>query len=308
MHSSFVYYCNNIIKIGLGVLIVTSFSCSHRMASTIDVSPKNFKIQIPFIINESGIIINTYWGSLKKHYVLCLDNNSPSWIKRSVVHYDQSFVKSRNLGFKTSTADGSHIQGEVGICDSVFFENIAFRNIPFYVMPDNSKDNKTDDGVLGIDAMSKGIWKIDFKKEKLTFASDIDSFQEVKQSEIFPATFNKGSVMVDVNFGNHNKKAMAIDLGYNGYMLVPMNELKSIISSDRIFTTEGKFTTPAGESNVNNLSAIDTVEINQNWFFAFVSSNDLVKERLIGLKFFRRFEYVIFDFVNKLIYIPKKVW
>jgi hypothetical protein len=128
------------------------------------MSPQNFKVQTPFMLSGRGIIINTYWGNEKRHHVLCLDNHSPSWIKSSQIVYDKSFLKSRDLSFKTSTADGTPIRGDVGICDSLTFENIIFRKIPFYIMPNNPEDNKNDDGVFGGDLMSKGIWKIDFKK------------------------------------------------------------------------------------------------------------------------------------------------
>jgi len=285
-----------------------AFACSKQMTSAISVSPKHFKVQTPFMLDGRGIIINTYWGSEKKHYVLCLDNYSPSWIKSSVIQYNQSFIKSRDVSFKTSTADGLPIQGDVGICDTLSFENIIFRNVPFYVMPYNPNDNKNDDGVLGIEVMSKGIWKFDFRNNVLSFASDIDSFKEINQSEIFPATFNEQSIAVEVNFGNDNVKRMPVDLEFNGDLLMPLNEFKSISKSSQTFANVGRFKTPTQQTLVNTLSVFDTVNIGHNFFGTFVSSNETVKERLIGLAFFRRFDYVIFDFINKRIYIPKKVW
>lgn len=303
-----VYSCNSISRITLGILIATVFSCKHQMTPTIGISPMHFKVRTPFIVDGSGIIINTYWGKEKKHHVLCLDNHSPSWIKSSLVQYNQSFIKSEDLGFKTSTADGSSIQGDIGVCDSVFFENIVFKNVPFYIMPDSSKGNRTNDGVLGIDAMSKGVWKIDFKKEELTFASSIDSFIEIRQSEIFPATFNEQSITVDVDLGDNNIKVMAIDMGYNGCLLVPPHDIKKVYSPNRIFLTPSKFSTPSSQNIVNSWSVVDTVKINNNWFFTIISTAEIVKERLIGQAFFKKFDYVIIDFINKRIYIPKKVW
>ncbi|MDQ2720567.1 MAG: retropepsin-like domain-containing protein [Bacteroidota bacterium] len=302
------YLHSNISRITLIVLLSVAFKCTNHKSLSIDVSPKHFKVQIPFMLSGRGIIINTYWGNKKKHHVLCLDNHSPSWIKSSVIQYDHPFVKSGSLSFKTFTADGSPIQGDVGICDSLSFETILFRNIPFYVMPDHPKDNKNDDGIFGSDVMSKGIWKIDFKKSELTFASSIDSFKEISQVEAFPATFNEQSISVSVDFGNNNVKTMDIDLGYNGYMLMPLKEFNNIRSSTKALMRLGRFDTPAGENIVNDVSILDTVSINHNWFFTPVSSNERAKERLIGLDFFRRFDYVIFDFINKQVYIPKKVW
>jgi predicted aspartyl protease len=278
------------------------------MTSVIDISPKHFKVRIPFMLDGRGIIINTYWGSEKKHHVLCLDNYSPSWIKSSLIQYGRSFTKSSRFGFKTSTADGSPIQGDVGICDSLSFENIVFRNIPFYIIRNNSENNKTDDGVFGMDVMSKGIWKIDFKNSELTFASSIDSFSEINQTEVFPATFGWQSITVNVDFGNSNVKTMAIDLGFNGGMFMPLRDFNNIGSSHKTLIDLRRFNTPAGENIVNSVSIFDTVNINHDWFITIVSSNERVKERLIGLQFFRRFDYTIFDFINKRIYIPKKVW
>ncbi len=308
MFSFLIYLYNHINRIILGILIYITLGCNNQMNSTISISPLNFKVQTPFMLSGRGIIVNTYWGSEKRHHVLCLDNYSPSWIKSSEIKYDKSFIKSKNLSFKTSTADGTQIQGNVGICDSLTFENIVFGKIPFYIMPNNPKDNKNDDGVFGGDLMSKGIWKIDFKNDELTFASNIDSFKEISQTEVLPALFDRESITIDVSFENNVIKTMAIDLGYNGDLLMPLKEFNKISSQNKTFTTPAQFKTPVSDTIINSLSIFDTININHNWFFTIVSSNETVKERLIGLQFFRRFNFVIFDFINKQIYIPKKVW
>lgn len=274
----------------------------------VSVSRKNFKVQVPFILDARGIIINTYWGSGKTHYVLCLDNYSPSWIKSSVIKYNKSFSKSPGIGFKTFAADGSPIKGDIGICDSLSFENITFKKVPFYVMPNNYKDIKNDDGVFGGDLMSTGVWKIDFRKEELTFASTIDSLKGINQSEVFPATFDQGSIKIDVRFGGNAVKTMAVDLGYNGDLLVPLSEFNRVSVQNKTFLSPAMFNTPASGNFVNSLSFIDTVNINHIWLSAIVSSNEKVQERLIGLNFFRKFDFVIFDFKNKQLYLPKKIW
>jgi hypothetical protein len=296
------------MKVLLIIILSLVFGCNNRLASKVDVSPKHFKVQTPFILDRRGVILNTYWGKSREHHVLCLDNYSPSWIKTSAVQYDQSFTKSKDLRFKTLTADGSPVQGEVAVCDSLFFEHIVFSQVPFYVMPDNGGADKTSDGVLGLDAMAKGIWKIDFKKEELTFVSDLDSLTNLNETEIFPANFTGQSIEVNVDFGERIVKTMAIDLGYNGDLLLPLAEFQRIGKSSKVFNQLSKFSTPASRSLVNQYAILDTVNINHNWFATIISSRETVKERLIGLLFFRRFSYVIFDFVNNRVYIPKKVW
>ena len=67
------------------------------------------------------------------------------------------------------------VKGEIGICDTLRFEGVTFTDVPFYVMPENAKDNANDDGVFGSELLAKGILKIDFSKSELTFASTPDS-------------------------------------------------------------------------------------------------------------------------------------
>jgi len=308
MHSLLLHPYNNIKRAILYASILLLLGCRNQINPHIAILPKHFKVETTFMLDGRGIIINTYWGSEKKHHVLFLDNYSPSWIKSSLVRYNQSFIKSNDLSFKTSTADGLPIRGDIGICDSLSFQNIVFTNVPFYIIPDSTNDNKNDDGVLGIEPMSKGIWKIDFKNKQLTFASDIDSFKEINQSELFPASFDQQGIAVKVDFGNGKAKTMYIDLGYNGEMLMPLNEFENISKSGKIFDLPNRFITPAHQNFVNTLSFFDTVNINHNFFNSFVSTNEKVNERLIGLSFFIRFDYVIFDFINKQVYIRKKIW
>ncbi len=87
MISSFIYLYSRIKKIIPGVLLIITFGCSNQINSATAVTPKKFKVQVPFIRSARGIIINTYWGAGKKHHVLCLDNYSPPWIKSSVIQY-----------------------------------------------------------------------------------------------------------------------------------------------------------------------------------------------------------------------------
>ena len=289
---------------------LTSFlpGCASQQKQQPAVFPKNFKVRVPFIVNGRGIIVNTYWGTKRKHHVLCIDNHSPSWIKRPLVQYDQSFIRSEDQTFKTASADGTAIKGEIGICDTLRFEGVTFTDVPFYVIPENAKENTSDDGVFGIELLKKGILKIDFGKSELTFASAPDSIENIYDAEIFPATFTNEKIAVDVSFGNKVLKKMAVDLGFNGDFLLPAGEFKDISEHKKTFIQTKQFTTPASFNIVNSTSVFDTVKIDHSWFIALISSSHTVTERLIGLQFFKRFDYVIFDFINRRIYLPKKIW
>lgn len=282
--------------------------CGHQLASGVDVSPRHFKVQTPFILDKRGVIINTYWGRGREHHVLCLDNNSPSWVRASVVHYTHSLTKSTDVRFKTLTADGSPIEGEVALCDSLFFGEVTLGRVPFYVMPEQDSAATISDGVLGLDAMEKGIWKIDFKKEELTFVSELDSLTGLGETEIFPASFTGHAIEVEVDFGEGIVEKLAVDLGYNRDLLLPMVGFQKISRGRGVFSQPGTFSTPGSHATITQHAIIDTVNIGHDWYASLVSSHETVTERLLGLSFFRRFSYVIFDFVGKRIYVPKKVW
>ncbi|MBY0480760.1 MAG: hypothetical protein K2Q21_05340 [Chitinophagaceae bacterium] len=89
-------------------------------------------------------------------------------------------------------------------------------------------------------------------------------------------------------------------------MLLPLNDFNKIRESKKVFASTSQLSTPASSEIIDRLMLLDTVNINHDRFSVVVSSSESIKERLIGLLFFRRFDYVIFDFINKQIYIPKK--
>ena len=260
------------------------------------------------MLDKRGIIINTYWGEQKTHHVLFLDNLSPSWIDTSVSNHENSLVKSSILKFKTLTADGTRVRGDVAYCDSLLFEGVQFKSVPFYVMPNNFGHLNTDDGVFGGDLMSTGIWEIDFRRRILIFTSELDSLQDMANSEILPTVFNKDYIKIEVELGKGVVKTAAVDLGYHGDIILPMEDYLAIRTSNKKFSRPSKFTTPASESVVNDLFFFDTVKLNNNWFHVMISSNEKVKERLIGVEFFDRFDFVVIDFKHRKIHISKKVW
>jgi hypothetical protein len=71
----FVSIFNHFNSIIGAILLSMILGCSRQTNSNINISPQNFKVQVPFMLDH-GIIINTYWGSEKGIYVLCLDNYS----------------------------------------------------------------------------------------------------------------------------------------------------------------------------------------------------------------------------------------
>ena len=58
-------------------------------------------------------------------------------------------------------------------------------------------------GVFGDNLISKGIWKIDFEKNILTFASNIDSMEGLQEAIRIPSRFVDNIISLDVVFSNN---------------------------------------------------------------------------------------------------------
>lgn len=288
------------------LLISTIFlvGCNRDPYKSISVYPEHFKITTPFIIGTHGILINTNWGEDKRHHVLFIDNYSPSWIKKSVVQADNLLLKGSEFKFRTSTGSGKPLEGKVGICDSLAFESVAFKKVPFYII-DSDTNDKTYDGVLGSELMSKGIWKIDFKNNLLTFTSNIDSLPESLGCESILTTVESNRIMVNVGLSSGLTQHMFVDLGFNGDLLVSQDDSVYLSSKSKFVTDKVKLSTPSDTKIISRLSALDTVKISNHWFATFVSTTKSTNDRLIGLQFLRRFSFIIIDFKNKKLLVPK---
>ncbi len=110
-----------------------------------------------------------------------------------------------------------------------------------------------------------------------------------------------------VTFQKNIERALDVDMGYNGVILMPLH-LFNIVSLDnkRTLTDTLLFSTPGGSENVLNHLALDSVKIGKNYYPVSIASNQSDKEMLIGAGFFKQFEFVIFDYINGAIYVSNK--
>jgi len=50
----------------------------------------------------------------------------------------------------------------------------------------------------------------------------------------------------------------------------------------------------------------DSIQIGRLYFNTPVTTNEKVREKLIGLRFFGDFNFIIIDYLNKAVYLSKK--
>ncbi len=291
------------------ILVCGSFNCSKNLPPNVVVQPANFKIQLPARFNEYGILINTYWGKDSVEHLLYWDNHSPCWADFNIIKDSATLKKSQTYNYRTTTAEGASIQGDVYVCNKISLGNVAFFNIPFYNIA-RQKTRQWNDkvmGVFGVELINKGIWKIDFKNESITFASSIDSLKDLTGTSRLPSRFKDGIIEIEMSFRKNIKKTLEVDMGYNGDIIIPL-KLFTIISSNnkKARTDTLLFLTPGGSENVLNHVALDSVKVGKKFFPVSIESNQSDKEMLIGTWFFKQFEFVIFDYINGAVYVSDK--
>ncbi|MEP6748183.1 MAG: hypothetical protein ABJB86_10695 [Bacteroidota bacterium] len=289
-------------------VICTLFGCASDKSITI-TWPEHFNIQIPFQSDSKGIIISTFWGVNKKEYKLYLDNHSPSWVNDAVLKNNPSVLRSNNLLYKTTTADGKNIHGDVYMCDKINIGELSFKNVAFYNISNEANTGKID-GVIGENIMNLGIWKIDFSNNMITFASSMDSIQGLQDTEPVPATFTDKAIEIEVTLSKSIKKKFGLDIGYNGCMIIPANEFVPLTASGKqVFKMTKKVSTPAGADTIENSVIIDSMWIGNYYWGGLsgecIATNTIVKEKLIGMGFFKQFAFLVIDYRNKAVYLSR---
>jgi hypothetical protein len=257
-----------------------------------------------------GIVLNTSWGSDKINHKLYLDNDSPTWASNNVIQNNKSVSKSRVFSYRTTVADGTFIHDDVYVCDSISLGNVTFKNFGFYKISGETHPGKNEkvEGTFGENLLSVGVWKIDFKNKLITFASSIDSLREMSYAQSFPCKFTGNSIEVEINLRNISTKKFELDLGFNGMMILPLKEFTQIeIGNKRIYTDSLRFSTPSSSEIVENIHAHDTIKINRSFFLTTLTTNKLIKETLIGRLFFERFEFIILDYPDRLVFVSKNM-
>lgn len=282
--------------------VIVFYSCyGNRSESSVDAD--QFKVVIPFKMDNRGIIIESRWGNTV--YPLYFDNHSPAWLDPEAYENNQAVSLSDEFAYRTSTADGNKIKGDVFICDSVLIGDVAFRHVLFYSINKNKRSKIN--GVFGANLISKGIWKINFKDHEMMFASHIDSLGKLDSAKKLTSSFSSKGIKIDIDFLNGKTKQAAIDLGFNWGILLPAKDFEEISTEGiKMYKDSLLFSTPGGTVTILSTEAMGSVQVNNEWYTTQISSNPKVNEKLVGLLFFRQFEYIILDYINHDVYISGK--
>ena len=154
--------------------------------------------------------------------------------------------------------------------------------------------------------MHEGAWKIDFKHQQLQFASSPDSIKGWEEADLLSSRFTGDAIEIKTQFGNTVNHTLELDLGYNGFIIVPAVIFSQVTDNKKIFKDSMRFSTPASTAIVQNSIVRDSICMGHQCIETLITTNHLVKESLVGLRFFNKFAFIILDYTNYRVYISKE--
>jgi hypothetical protein len=285
-------------------------NCAKIRVATEKLEPEHFKTQIPFEIWDRRIIILTDWGRYKEKHTLIFDTHAPSSADTLVLKASRSISKINGIFYKITTADGINLKGNVYICDSIGLGKVKFNNAVIYDISQPTLNGWNRSGVtevFGDNLISRGIWKIDFEHNLLTFGSDIDSIDGWQNAIKIPARFTNNIISVKVFFSNRIHHWASVDLGYGGFIIMPIKQFKQMDTANKgLIDSQSILSTSTGRVKGIIYRLNGEIEINNNYFKTGLTANQSIKEIMLGAGFFSQFKFIILDYKNNSIYISKK--
>jgi hypothetical protein len=273
------------------------------------VSPTAFKMDIPFTFIENQLFIPVYFEKEKMKRVLKFDNHAPFSLRYGAIENNPAITKVGKLFIPKPTPDGKTIPNLYYTTDSVNFGNVQFNKVVLIGTSEQAPDapNKYD-GLFGKNLMEKGVWKIDFEQKILTFASTLEAIENVKDAQKLATKFTEvNKIILNTTFENITIPKVEVDLGYNGYLILTKKNFDKIDPDHKAIVKATEITSVAGTQKVTGyLLPEKSGKIGDKSFNMKVVSNDKMTNNYLGMAFFAQFKFVIFDYVNKAVYVSSE--
>jgi hypothetical protein len=274
------------------------------------VSPTAFKVQIPFIHPKNDrLFIPVFFGKENVTRTLLFDSHAPFCLFESTIKNNAAISKVGKYYKNRPTPEGKTLPNIFYKTDNIKLGNVRFDKVVINQVPDRTDTiNFRYEGIFGTNAMVKGIWKIDFEHNQLVFASAIDSIENVAEAQKLETEFvGISKIKVNLTSENNVKVILEVDLGSNRSVSLQKEVFDQIDVTHKATVTQGTVITASGETKVTKyaLSSVP-IKLGDKDFTTALSTNNLMKKNLLGIGFFDHFKFVIFDYINKAIYVSNE--
>jgi hypothetical protein len=273
------------------------------------VSPIAFKVQIPFIHPKNDrTFIPVFFEKENVTRTLLFDTGASTCMMASVVKNNAAYAKIGEFFIKKPTPDGKKIPNIVYKTDKLKLGNLSFDKVVVNELPD-----RTDtvfykyEGIFGTNLMAKGIWKIDFEHNQFTFASSIDSIQNVADAQKLAVIFDEKKIKADLSFENNVQARVELDFGSNGGVSLKKEIFDKIDLNHKATASQSTSITAAGEQKITKYVLESTpFKLGDKTFSTSLYTNNLMNRNLLGMKYFEQFKFVILDYINKAVYVSNE--
>jgi hypothetical protein len=274
------------------------------------VSPTAFKVQIPFIHPKNDrMFIPVFFGKENVTRTLLFDSHAPFCLFESALKNNAAISKIGKYYKNRNTPDGKSVPNIFYRTNNVKLGNVRFDKVVMNLIPDRTDSTFFQyEGIFGTNAMVKGIWKIDFEHNLLTFASSIDSIENVSEAQKLATTFDGSTkIKVDLLSENNVKTIVELDLGYNRAVGLTKDVFDQIDVNHKAIVKEGTIITASGPSKVTG-AILDSspIKLGDKAFTTTITTSNLMSKNLVGIGFFNQFKFVIFDYLNQAVYVSNE--
>ena len=176
-------------------------------------------------------------------------------------------------------------------------------------------DYMRSQSIIGGDVLTHFVWKIDNLRRKIYFSQDMTAFLHSDCSAV-PFVMNRNTPFIKC-IVNGREYSVMIDTGYAGFLhIVDETEVNTQFtllqeeSRDSFFCTVSIFDDMYSIGNYGlsgNLKrfckTISDIKINDLSFNDEIVDHNVYQNNLLGWDFIQRFEYVILDYINQVLYL-----
>lgn len=269
--------------------------CQTRTGEVISLNEQKVDT-IYFKMQRDGILCGVKINNTAYDFIF--DTGASNTYLNDKVEYDKVLGKMR---FKDS-------RGIIRSGKRVMLERFMLNNTLFYQFHTyNYSSALVKDGIIGGDILKKMAWKLNFLNNTITFSSEVQNLKPVGKGIMLSLKKNLPYVKLTVN---KDTIEFLVDTGFTGF-------IKANIKEEMIYGPSMKGTikwielSPYSNPFSGSKKYVDTCYYSienisigskdlKNEIIRYSNSS---KSNLLGMDFFRRFEYVIFDYPNKKLYL-----
>ena len=279
----------------------------------------DFMSKYGYLNIENSPTFDTIYGSFfsEKYYISIMADT----IKLSSIIFDTG---SDACIFDINNFDSNRFGKDISLTNvwgdplpskELYIDNIVLgkmiyspNNVPFYgfTIPLN---------IIGGDILKHFVWKIDNLHRKIYFSQDTSAFS-YDDCVAVPFSFNNNAPIIKcyVNGKLYNVK---LDTGspeflhiVDGTSIDYLSTIPQTEPRDSFFCTTSVHDMMYAniDSLINSVSqreyrTISDINIGNISFNSEIVEHNIFKSNLLGLDFFKRFEYVILDYINQVMYL-----